>query len=40
MKCLDMKPAVHPAGRIQMEANMNKVQRISGDLRQKVHGDE
>jgi len=33
-------PAAHPIGRIQMEATVNKVLRISGARRQKVPGDE
>lgn len=39
-KCLAMKPAVHPTGRRQMGATVNKVLRISGARRQKVSGDE
>lgn len=35
-----MKPAVHPTGRLQMEANVNKVLRISGARRPKVPEDE
>ena len=35
-----MKPAAHPTGRLQMEATMNKVLRISGARRQKVPGVE
>jgi len=31
-----MKPAVHPTGRIQMEATVNKVLNVSGARRQKV----
>jgi hypothetical protein len=31
-----MKPAVHPAGRIQMETTVNKALKVSGARRQKV----